>query len=156
MKKNSSYLLALLVLAYCIWNARDLHQSWFYISLYEHYSWIILIIWLLPLLYYWTFTSRPKEQNMNSILLGLALITSLLGVLGSLHILNYIGLALAFAVFVPWSASTWVWLICSFLWMPGSGWIASHLFLEYVQYVFAVRVILAAAASTWLIITFRN
>jgi len=151
MKFKSTNLLGILILAYCVWNAKDLIQSWFQISLYEHYSWIILAVWLLPWLYFWLIAARSGERVINSTLLGAALLLSLLGRIGALHLLSYIGLALALAAFVPWSVSTFIWLVCSITWMPVSGWAASHLALNYIRYLFVVRLVIAAAASFWLI-----
>jgi hypothetical protein len=81
-------------------------------------------------------------------LLGLALLCTFQGSLGSLHVLGHIGLAFALGSLIPpWPLHP-VWLVSSLSWMPALDWFGGRFFPEYVS---VVR-ILTAAVPAWLLI----
>lgn len=151
LPKRIILLLAILILIYCLWNGRELFQAWIQTSYFEHYSWILFILWCLPLIYY--FVLKKSSDRPNSILMGMALFFSLAGNLGELHTFEYIGIALSLAAFIPWLTLNIVWIIASFLWMPGSSWIATHLALHYIDFLFAFRLFFISLVSFCVIVS---
>jgi hypothetical protein len=128
MRENSAKLLAFLILLFCLWSGSNL-------IFLGAFTWLLFVIWILPLLCYWTFIKKKDDRPFNPIILGIALFCSFLGNLGELHVLQYLGLALSLGAFIPWSFFNLIWLASSFFWMPASSWIASHFALHYLAYV---------------------
>jgi hypothetical protein len=155
MNLFSSSLLALVILAYCFINAISLLFVWMQLSFFEQYTWTILLVWLIPVFYYWIVYWKEARQNhqFNPILLGGALFFSLIGNIGALNSFNYLGLALAITAFVPWTYFTFIWLFCSFTWMPGTSWFASYM---AITHLFFVRLVIAIVASALLIYNIRK
>lgn len=145
MTKRSHYILALLILAYCFLNSLDMVHAWRNAP-YEQFSWLIFLVWCLPLMYYWIGKSdkMTNETPLNSILLWGALSASLLGTLGSLNAVKYVGLAFALASFIPWNPILFVWIAGAISWMPVVGWVGSHYFPGYV---FGMRLVIALVTS---------
>jgi hypothetical protein len=158
LKINSSSSLALLILVYCAWNAHGLAESWFQNSYFEHFSWVILTIWCLPVVYYVFFLKKKnqKEFLLHPVQLTAALFFSLAGSIGELRLFEYAGLAVAISAFIPWSIMSTIWLCLSVIWMPISGWIASHLVPTYIDFTFIIRLILVFLASFGLILKLRS
>jgi hypothetical protein len=146
--------LAYLILIYCIWNSNSLLQTWGQTSYYENYGWILLILWCLPIVYYWTVSKKAEEKfhHFNPILLALALFFSILGTLGDLHVFQHVGLAFILAAFIPWSLVNIIWMMASFLWMPASSWIASHVALDYIAFVFPFRLLILSIVTLGMIL----
>lgn len=140
--------LAYLILIYCVWNARDLVYAWSQYSYYEKFGWLLLAIWCLPILYYWTLSKKFEvEHSFNPILLALAIAFSVMGTLGELRIFQQIGLLFILAAFIPWSFLNIVWIAAGFFWMPGSSWIASHAAMGYIDYIFVFRLVFLLMVS---------
>jgi hypothetical protein len=155
MNLFSSSILALVILVYCLINSISLLFVWMQLSFFEQYTWIILLVWLLPVLYYWI-VHRKEAANthqFNPFLLGGALFFSLVGNIGALNSFNYLGLALAISAFVPWTYFTFIWLFCSFTWMPGTSWFASYMAITHLFYF---RLVVAIVASALLIYNIRK
>src|ERR1700733_6937653 len=77
MTSMYKYLLPLLIIFFCIWNSLDIVTAWFQAP-YEQLGWLILLIWLSPLIYFWAI----KSCSPNEWLLGIGLIVSLVGLIG--------------------------------------------------------------------------
>ena len=114
-------ILPFVILIYTGWNSSDLIVTWQESPL-EVFTWVAFLIWVLPIAFLYS--------KANEVYLALALITSFLGSLGSLHILEHFGLAFALASFVPYSIYSLGWLFCSICWMPIFTWLGAHYFLE--------------------------
>lgn len=121
-------LLPLLVVFYCIWNARGLLDVWMQTYVLDQSSLLLFLIWVLPVLYYWLFVRKSNDipQQVQASWLLLAVLASLIGNLGELSTLEYLGLAFSLAAVIPKVFMKFVWILTSFFWMPGSDWIASH------------------------------
>lgn len=155
MKDKSSFLLALLILAFCLWKALDIDKLWVQISYWEHFSWILIILWSAPVFFYWIATKESIHHAFNPFLLGLALLFSIAGTIGSLNLFNYLGFACALSAFVPFSLSMFVWLVSSILWMPLTGWALSHIF-NFPGVVFSLRFLVLGMSSGWFISTLNS
>ena len=111
-----------LILGYCLWQASDLVSSWLTAPA-ERYAWIAFIIWCIPVVWYVARTMQKQETKQSTPeLLGVAIATSLIGGLGSLNILEHIGLALAFAGMLPFRWPNTVWIATALSWLPSFGW----------------------------------
>lgn len=147
VKQRSSFILAILILAYCVWNSLDLFQGWSNAP-YERFSWLLFLIWCLPPLYY-RVKNKSNGEALNKIYLWLALILSFLGALGNLNAVKYVGLACALASFMPWNPLLLIWFVGSSSWMPATGWLGSHYFSGYVFGLRLSILIAAMAAAAW-------
>ena len=76
-----------------------------------------------------------------------------MGIIGSLNTLQYVGLALALAGFLPWFWNMIIWILCSVSWMPALAWLGSH---GFPAYVLALRLILAIASASWIIFIMKR
>jgi len=137
------------ILLYCCWQASDLIGAWRFSAL-DRFGWLVFLIWCTPfVLYFKRQSENGKETGINAMLLGFGLFFSVLGQLGSLNVLQHIGLALAIAGLMPFrmkSSRMWIfWLCASISWMPLLGWIGSRIFIEYV---FSFRFLLSTFASS--------
>ena len=156
MKISAPPLVALAILFYCAWNSFHILSDWFGDDPLAHFAWLAFVIWIFPLILYWTPGSflGASRAPCNAFLLALALATSFLGMIGSLNVLQYFGLALALGGVLPWSWNLAIWIVCSVSWMPALAWLASHTFPAYIV---AMRLLLASASAVWLIIAlWRN
>lgn len=133
-------------IAYGAWASRGLWTVWLNSPL-EHYSWIALLIWLIPA-YRWSETlSKEQERCVYA-----SIAVTLLGFLASLNSVKYVGLALAFAALVPWTYRSLMWVLFSVSWAPGLGWLMVHFYPNAGAGIHLfVRVLLAffGASSTW-------
>jgi hypothetical protein len=110
---------------------------------------VALLIWSIPVvLILMGRLSPPEASPARPLLLGMGLLSSLLGSLGSLNVLQHIGLAMALGALLPWSWCNLPWLIAAISWMPALGWLGSRYFAGYVL---PARFFLAALASGWVI-----
>jgi hypothetical protein len=107
-----------------------------------------LLIWSLPILVFWILRT-PLTFTFNPYLLAIALLSSLVGNLGSLNTICYAGLAFALASFVPYTPWTIFWIAGAISWMPAIGWIGSYYFMAFI---YPTRLILAAVAASPLLI----
>ncbi len=143
-----------LVLIFCLFMSRELVRSWFSTS-YEHFSWVLILVWSFPLLYLWsTRGSRTFPVTaFNNTALWLALGSSLVGILGDLNTFQYIALAFALASFVPWTYFTIPWILCSLSWMPALGYIGVY---NFPKIAFLVRFLMAGVSAAGMVIAIRQ
>jgi hypothetical protein len=145
MKPKLNIILALIILLYCLWNSADMFKSWVSAP-YERFSWLFFLLWLLPLIYLWILKSTGKWAGglpVNNFFLWAALIITLLGILGNINAVIYVGLAFSMASFMPWGPFLLIWLAGSISWMPAFGWIGSHYFPGFV-FLFRLLIVIAA------------
>lgn len=105
-------------------NSGTLYKSWLDTPA-ERFSWLFLVIWLLPVFIGQTEAHTYTRANFNAA--ALSVLCLLFSYLGSLNTAAYIGLALAFAATLPWSPAMGIWLCAAIAWMPGFGWLLMHL-----------------------------
>lgn len=114
----------------------------------EGNSWILFIIWLLPLLRYrFTCIKERIFGEWNFPLLYASIVLTFLGIIGSLNTLCYIGMALSLMSPLPPLKGVYLWGITSILWMPASAWVGLWYFPSYY---FLARVVLLAICSVGL------
>jgi len=131
-----------MVLAYCLWHARDLLSAW-QRSPHDRLGWLALFIWLVPVLYRGRHLRRDPP-GWSPLLLGLGLALSFIGEMGSLHLLNHLGLATALAGLAQVTPRQLPWVVTAVSWMPLLGWTGSHLFPFMIL---PMRLALATAGS---------
>lgn len=110
---------------------------------------VLIILWVLPVLFFWLVTTIA--YNPPFWLMGAALVLSIIGIITELNILKDFALATAIASFLPFSFINLIWLLGSFFWIPSSGWILSQINLNshIVQIVAIVIVTLLALWDEW-------
>ena len=113
---------ALAICAYCAWQSRDLVGAWKGAP-FERLAWLALAIWCVPIL--WR-RAHSRETGESSILLVLGVVCALLGTLGSINAIKYLGLALALAGLLPWAWAHILWIASSVAWMPAFGWLVGR------------------------------
>ena len=113
---------ALAVCAYCAWQSRDLVGAWRNAP-FDRLAWLVLAAWCAPIV--WR-RCRPRESGESSVLLALGVTCALLGTLGSINAIKYLGLALALAGLLPWAWAHIVWIASSAAWMPAFGWLVGR------------------------------
>lgn len=139
---------ALAILVYCAWQAADLLRAW-QASPYDRLGWVALAVWLaaFPAL---RFSGGRKEyvaRGPSPVLAGGALVLAGLGTMGSLNVLQHLGLACALAAWLPVGGTRRAaWLLASLAWMPVFGWMGSRLF---PLAVLPVRLVVTAAAASF-------
>ncbi len=147
--KGLPSLIELAILLYCGLMAADLPPSWASTPSVRH-AWIAFLLWIGP----WTwFIARGilvgSAKNTTPILLGAAVLSSLAGTIGSLHVLNHFGFALALAGMLPWSWPQLVWLASFPSWTPALGYM-TKLLTQSQQLILQIG--LAAFGAVWLLI----
>ena len=140
---------AVAIVLYCAFRSDHLIAAWQY-SPFDRWSWIALLLWLLPVAFVWRLRpDRFRLGRVNHALLVLALLISLVGTMASMNAVKYAGLAVAVVSLVRWSAAHFCWLPGAVAWMPGFGYLAAKVvpFDPPVSYgvVLAARLALAAA-----------
>lgn len=146
-------LIEIAILAYCAIMAADLPHSWVSTPSVR-YAWIAFAIWIVPWIWYVANKIRAnKEKGSTPILLGIAVAVSLVGTIGSLHVLNHFGLALALAGMLPFSWPQLVWLGSFISWIPALGWL-TKLLAPLEQFV--LQIAIAAFGSLWLLLKKDN
>lgn len=93
----------------------------------------------------------PKKSQ--PILLGTAIVLSLMGTLGSLNVLRHVGLAFALAGMVPFSLITMLWLVTGISWLPALGWIVKGLPFGLIPFI---QIGLASVGSLAMIMCLRR
>ncbi len=142
-------LLECAILFYCGFMAADLPHSWVSTPSVRH-AWIAFLIWILP--WVWIVVSKivtHSDKGSSPILLGLAVISTLAGTIGSLHILNHFGFALALAGMLPYSWPQLIWLLTSLSWTPAFGYMTK--LLAPMQQL-ALQIALAAIGCVCLLV----
>lgn len=131
MNRSLPTWIELAVLAYCGWQARDL--DWMSTPAVR-WGGLAFVLWCLPVLWNQTLAIRSEQvKGYTMPLLLLAVICSLVGSLGSLRVLTHVGLALALAGILPFSAAQLIWLATAVAWMPAFGWLARSLALGTIH-----------------------
>lgn len=148
MNRRSPSLLTAAVLLYAALNSMNLIQGW-RTAPYENLSWLMLIIWCLPIIYFWSFLRKGYQDNF--VLLSLAITFSFLGLIGSLNAFKYFGFALALAALVPWSWHLLIWLFCSLAWMPIFGWLGSYFFGNNIALVRSIVIIFGSGYAIYVL-----
>jgi hypothetical protein len=114
----SSRWLILCVLAYALYEAKDLWFAWNH-SPFDAFGWMAFAIWIAPV-----FVPREKQvYEPVFVMAGIGLI--LLGQMGELNLLKYLGLAAILAGLQAFKKGREVWLFCSLSWMPLFGYFLS-------------------------------
>lgn len=116
----ANFWIEIAVIAYCTWQASDLPTAW-YGTPSMRWGWLAMLIWCLPILIYFI---RRRPLGSNPLLLGMAILSSFLGSIGSLHILQHLGLAFALAALLPLSWPMLIWVPSAASWMSAFGWFA--------------------------------
>ncbi len=118
---------------YCMWQSENLINAWLY-SPYDRFGWITFITWCMPLVFFWGRQSKIPDPPPEGrpLFLGLGLLFSFHGVAGSMHALEYIGLAFALAGLMPSLKWGIIWIGSSVSWMPVLGWLSGRFFPEYI------------------------
>lgn len=152
MKIRHSSLIAFAILLYAAWNASELFIGWSQPHI-EKYSWIVFLIWAIPLPLYWLLPKR-NYRPFHPILLWSALLVTFFGVIGSVNAVLYLGFAIALAAFLPFQWNIFPWLFSALSWMPAFGWLGLHYFPDYLL---GARFLLAIFGATlWIISTYTS
>ncbi len=110
------------ITVYAAWNARIVLGAWQH-SPFDRCGFVAFILWIVPVACLFVarrLTERPTQAS--SAAFGIALLLSFAGVAMDLSVLEYAGLAIALAGFLPVQGATFVWLVCAAAWMPAAGW----------------------------------
>ena len=132
------------VTAFALWRSTVLLEGWRNAPL-ERAAWVMFLVWLVPLsVFLWREWSSPSNSQTARPIWPFvpALVLTLVGTLGSLNALCYVGLAFALVGLTGWSWKHWLWLATAVSWMPVFGWLAQGLGLNLL---FAVRLAVAVA-----------
>jgi hypothetical protein len=143
MKRHST-LFVWLVLAFCLWQSRDLLDAWRHAP-FDRLDPLVFAIWASPLALAWVRHGIGAGANVT--LLLLAATVSLLGAISDLNVLQQVALAAALGSCLASDAAALTpWLLAAIAWMPAFGWFASALGL---QGVIAARLTIAVTAAAW-------
>lgn len=136
---------------YTAWNARNLAGAWQH-SPFDRCGSLAFIFWITPVVAAW-WTVRPLRVCLGVCTLALAI--SFAGVATDLSVLEYAGLAVALASFLPFRPAFFGWLACAAAWMPAAGWAFSS---QGAVLVNSMRVAagIAAAALTPLLLNHES
>lgn len=141
-----SSLVAVAIVAYCAWQARDIVGAWRHAP-FDRLGWLSLLIWAFPLAWIWRREFQKNHAVGSATVLVAGLGISLLGTLGEVNALCYLGLACALAGTVSWSWVLLPWLIAGVAWMPVFGYLVSR---GAAGLILPGRLLLALAAALWL------
>jgi len=107
---------------YATWNARHLLAAWLH-SPYDRCDSLAFLLWIVPIAFLWMRRlSTDRPARVSSAAFAIALLISFAGVATDLSVLEYLGLAIALAGFLPIQPATFPWLACAAAWMPAAGW----------------------------------
>ena len=119
----SSLVFRFFVLAYCLWQAADLIDTWRWHAA-ESWGWLLFGIWLVPAVV-GAIRGRGEDRPQTGLLVA-ALVFALIGQITWLNVLQHVALALAIAGWRQPVRGQWVWLAAAVLWMPASGWLLAR------------------------------
>ena len=144
------------VCLYCGWQCADLLRAWGHAPL-ERFAWVALLIWCAPVAWMWPRGSEHDAEAQGCpALLGLGLCLALAGALGSLNVIQHVGLALAIGGLLPWSGKRVFWLASAVSWMPVFGWLAGRCAGLDAPHVLVVRLLLAASVAAGTVYALRR
>lgn len=125
MRSSFPTYLELSIISYSAWQSADLPLAWSSTPAVK-YAWIAFLLWCAPVVWYcWICIVEQRVKKSQTLMLCFAIFVSLIGTLGSLHILKHMGLALAIAALAP--TYTLMWIGSMAAWLPGFGWILRNL-----------------------------
>ncbi len=126
MRQSPLSALGLAIIGFCAWQSTPLGDAW-RSSPFDRFGWLAFVIWAIPVFCPASVETRlPLRPTQHTALQGSALALALLGSLGSLNGLCYIGLACSMAALCPWGPRTAVWLAGAISWMPVFGYAMSQ------------------------------
>jgi hypothetical protein len=128
----------LAITAWSAWQARELLVAW-RTSPYDRLGWLALAVWLAPLA---LLARRPDARSAATWPWFAAIACAFIGLVGELHVLAYVGLAVALAAFRRPDARWAVWLASACAWWPVFGYSLKGLPIAAMP---AVRLAVAAA-----------
>lgn len=133
MKKRIPSPLEIMIILFSAWQSASLFLSWRGAHVLERHAWIAFLIWIIPIaLYRFGPDFSASAKPTNPIILGAALIATVLGMMGSLNALTYLGFAFALSALVPLSWQHLLWIPLAIAWMPSFGYFAKNFFPHYV------------------------
>lgn len=148
---SSFHWLQLAVIILCAIQSQGLYIAWMSAP-FEYKGWIAFLFWSLPIPFYWIFKQNiPLERNRSAIMLGIALIASIMGTLSNFNTFHYVSLAVALASLIPFWWPMIAWILLSIVWMPGFGWLISQ-YMSHYEMVARIVIAFLAAAGTILFI----
>ena len=119
------------VLAYSVWQSSDL--QWANAPLIRGGG-LALAFWCLPIVWNQLQAIRNEHpKGYTPLLLLAAMACGLLGSIGELNALRYLGLAFALAAMVPFSWPMIPWVASAATWMPAFGWIFRSLPVPFIH-----------------------
>jgi len=136
MKRVSAKILWFFSVLILAWQSRLLFWGWWSFP-YEEGAFFAFLIWLFPL----PWASRLR---VSPLWFFLALIFAFLGMISTFNTLTYLGFAFICIALCPLRFVFVLHGLFSIAWMPAWGWIALHLFPEYVYFS---RIALAILSS---------
>jgi hypothetical protein len=153
-KERLPWLTAFTILFWCLVQSYEMFIAWRQAP-FERASWLLWLVWIVPILYFWIILPEDVKSEVipNAYLQFIALGCVLLGQMGSLNAIKYVGLACAFASFMPWKMLYIPWLAGSLAWMPVAGWLSSH-WPFWIGY--AIRLAVIAAVVFWVLLDLKK
>ena len=119
MKSKKQFpLVELAILAFAVWQSRELLNAWQH-SPHDHFGWLALLVWLMPLA---VRLMCGGKISASPFMLGAAIVSGTLGELTELHFFGHIALALVIAAWFKISWRSLLWLAAAVAWMPVFGW----------------------------------
>jgi hypothetical protein len=150
------------ITVYAAWNARNLVSAWLHAP-FDRRGIPAFVLWNVPIACLWIsrlLNSRnPKSEIRNRrcpvspVAFAIALVVSFSGVAADLYVLEYLGLAIALAGFLPVRPATFAWLACACAWMPAAGWAFSSCGPALVN---SFRAVIGLAAVSMTPLLLRN
>lgn len=144
---KNPFVLALAILIYALINSVDLFSAWLE-DPREKYSWIVFLIWIVPVVWGCFTFQGEKQRYYHPALLWFAVGFSFLGEIVSMNILKYFGLACSIASLASFNIWSTPWVLSSVAWMPVFGWLGSHYLPGFYQ---GLRYVVASAGVAWFI-----
>lgn len=127
---------AIAICIYCGLQALGLVYAWKN-SPYDRMGGVAFGIWCIPIFWYWLKQAgmEASPQTGKPLFLGLGLFLSYNGSMGSMHILEHLGLVFALGGIMPTKPIVFLWMAAAITWMPVFGWLSGRLFAAYSDVV---------------------
>jgi len=148
---------------FCLVLSNELLVAW-HISPFDQFGWLAFLVWISPALfvvYRHHFSSIKEFFQEHSFatcepLAWWGLAAAVIGTAGDLNVLKYLGLSLAVASWIPWSADVIIWMVLGICWMPFFGWIAGSLPISMVILLRTLFALLATAMCVCAIMSVKQ